>query len=48
VLLGPAARYFANATGNGPYFDVNGPNAIFPDSMLCVPQQKCVPKGPGS
>lgn len=45
VLLGPAARYFANATGNGPYTDVNGPNAIFPDSTLCVPQQKCVPGG---
>lgn len=48
ILLGPAARYIANAAGNGPYFDVNGPNAIFPDSMLCVPQQKCVPKGPAS
>lgn len=44
ILLGPAARYFANAAGNGPYLDVSGPNAIFPDSMLCVPQQKCVPK----
>ncbi len=46
ILLGPAARYFANAAGNGPYFDVNGPNAVFPDSALCVPQQKCVPGGP--
>lgn len=45
ILLGPAARYFANATGNGPYFDVNGPNAVFPDSVLCSPQQKCVPGG---
>ncbi|MGQ0847319.1 MAG: MCE family protein [Sporichthyaceae bacterium] len=45
ILLGPAARYFANATGNGPYVDVNGPNAIFPDNVLCVPQQKCVPGG---
>jgi phospholipid/cholesterol/gamma-HCH transport system substrate-binding protein len=43
ILLGPAARYFANAGGNGPYLDVNGPNAIFPDSMLCLPQGKCVP-----
>ncbi|HEX3829993.1 MAG TPA: MCE family protein [Sporichthyaceae bacterium] len=44
ILLGPAARYFANAAGNGPYLDINGPDAIFPDSMLCAPQQKCVPK----
>jgi phospholipid/cholesterol/gamma-HCH transport system substrate-binding protein len=44
ILLGPAARYFANAAGNGPYLDVNGPDAIFPDSMLCGPQQKCVPE----
>ena len=43
ILLGPAARYFANSAGNGPYLDINGPDAIFPDSMLCAPQQKCVP-----
>jgi phospholipid/cholesterol/gamma-HCH transport system substrate-binding protein len=44
ILLGPAGRYFADASGNGPYLDVNGPDAVFPDSMLCGPQQKCVPK----
>lgn len=47
ILLGPASRYFANAVGNGPYFDVNGPNAVFPDSVLCGPQSKCVPKSGG-
>ncbi len=41
VLLGPAARYFANATGNGPYVDANGPNAVLPDSFLCKPQSAC-------
>lgn len=41
VLLGPAARYFANATGNGPYMDLNGPNALVPDALLCVPQRSC-------
>jgi phospholipid/cholesterol/gamma-HCH transport system substrate-binding protein len=40
-LLGPASRYFANATGNGPYVDVVAPNAIFPDSMLCKIQARC-------
>ena len=39
ILLGPAGRYFANSAGNGPYLDINGPDAIFPDSMLCAPQQ---------
>lgn len=41
ALLGPGARYFANATGNGPYVDVVAPNAIFPDSMLCKIQARC-------
>lgn len=41
VLLGPAARYFGNAAGNGPYVDVNGPNAVLPDSLLCRPQAQC-------
>ncbi len=41
VLLGPAARYFANAAGNGPYVDANGPNALLPDSLLCKPQARC-------
>lgn len=41
VLLGPAARYFANAGGNGPYLDANGPNAVLPDSLLCKPQSAC-------
>ncbi len=41
VLLGPAARYFANAGGNGPYLDANGPNAVLPDSFLCKPQAQC-------
>jgi phospholipid/cholesterol/gamma-HCH transport system substrate-binding protein len=40
-LLGPASRYFANATGNGPYVDVVAPNAIFPDSLLCKIQGRC-------
>ncbi|HEY2831226.1 MAG TPA: MCE family protein [Sporichthyaceae bacterium] len=43
ILLGPAARYFANVVGNGPYMDINGPDAVFPDSMLCAPQGKCTP-----
>jgi phospholipid/cholesterol/gamma-HCH transport system substrate-binding protein len=48
ILLGPAARYFTNAVGNGPYLDINGPDAIFPDSLLCAPQGKCTPpKGSG-
>ncbi|MGQ0624717.1 MAG: MCE family protein [Sporichthyaceae bacterium] len=41
ILLGPASRYFANAAGNGPYLDVNGPNAVFPDSAVCGPQGRC-------
>jgi phospholipid/cholesterol/gamma-HCH transport system substrate-binding protein len=41
VLLGPAARYFGNAAGNGPYVDANGPNAVLPDSFLCKPQSTC-------
>jgi phospholipid/cholesterol/gamma-HCH transport system substrate-binding protein len=41
VLLGPAARYFANTAGNGPYVDANGPNAVLPDSALCKPQSTC-------
>ncbi len=41
VLLGPAARYFGNAAGNGPYVDANGPNAVLPDAALCKPQGTC-------
>lgn len=41
ILLGPASRYFANAGGNGPYLDVNGPNAVLPDALLCRPQGRC-------
>ncbi len=41
ILLGPAARYFANAAGNGPYLDANGPNALLPDSLICKPQSEC-------
>jgi phospholipid/cholesterol/gamma-HCH transport system substrate-binding protein len=43
ILLGPASRYFANVVGNGPYLDINGPDAVFPDSLLCGPQGKCPP-----
>ena len=41
TLLGPTARYFANATGDGPYIGVVAPNAILPDSLLCRVQAKC-------
>ncbi|HUR74698.1 MAG TPA: MCE family protein [Sporichthya sp.] len=41
ILLGPAARYFGNAAGNGPYVDANGPNAVLPDSLLCKGQSTC-------
>lgn len=35
-MLGPQARYFANATGNGPWIDVFSPYFLFPDNALCL------------
>ncbi|WP_116040902.1 MCE family protein [Amycolatopsis palatopharyngis] len=35
-LLGPASRYLANATGNGPWGDVSAPAGPLPDNLLCV------------
>lgn len=34
--LGPASRYLANATGNGPWGDVAGPVGPIPDNLLCL------------
>jgi phospholipid/cholesterol/gamma-HCH transport system substrate-binding protein len=34
--LGPASRYIANATGNGPWGDVSAPAGPIPDNLLCV------------
>lgn len=41
--VGPQARYFANATGNGPWIDVYAPYFLFPDNLLCplVNQADC-------
>lgn len=33
--LAPMSRYFANATGNGPWIDVYAPFFLFPDNLLC-------------
>ncbi|MCW2799416.1 MAG: hypothetical protein JWQ70_888 [Aeromicrobium sp.] len=33
--LGPQARYFANATGNGPWIDVYAPYFLLPDNLFC-------------
>ena len=33
--IGPQARYFANATGNGPWIDVYAPYFLFPDNLFC-------------
>jgi phospholipid/cholesterol/gamma-HCH transport system substrate-binding protein len=35
-LLAPATRGLANATGDGPYIDVNLPYLLFPDNVLCA------------
>lgn len=35
-LLAPASRGLANATGDGPYIDVNLPYLFFPDNVLCA------------
>ncbi|GAB3502497.1 MCE family protein [Amycolatopsis cihanbeyliensis] len=35
-LLGPASRYLADATGNGPWGDVSAPAGPLPDNLLCV------------
>ncbi|MDA3645535.1 MCE family protein [Saccharopolyspora indica] len=34
--LGPAGRYLANATGNGPWADVSAPLGPVPDNVLCA------------
>lgn len=34
--LGPALRTVVDATGNGPWLDVNSPSAIAPDNLLCL------------
>jgi phospholipid/cholesterol/gamma-HCH transport system substrate-binding protein len=34
--LGPASRYLANATGNGPWGDVSAPLGPIPDNLLCA------------
>ncbi|WP_028937085.1 MCE family protein [Pseudonocardia spinosispora] len=34
-VIAPASRYLANASGNGPYFDLNLPYSIVPDNILC-------------
>ena len=41
--LGPQARYFANATGNGPWIDVYAPYFLLPDNLSCplVSQGDC-------
>lgn len=31
----PFARYFANATGNGPWLEVGAPYFLFPDNLWC-------------
>lgn len=35
-LLAPASRGLANATGDGPYVDVNLPYLFLPDNVLCA------------
>ncbi|AXT83986.1 hypothetical protein C6I20_01455 [Aeromicrobium sp. A1-2] len=34
--LAPLARYFANATGNGPWLEVGAPYFLLPDNLVCV------------
>jgi phospholipid/cholesterol/gamma-HCH transport system substrate-binding protein len=34
--LAPMARYFSNATGNGPWIDVFAPFFLLPDNVVCV------------
>jgi phospholipid/cholesterol/gamma-HCH transport system substrate-binding protein len=34
--LAPMARYFANATGNGPWIDVYAPFFLLPDKAVCA------------
>ena len=34
-LLAPASRGLANATGDGPYIDINLPYLLLPDNVLC-------------
>ncbi|HVW79516.1 MAG TPA: MCE family protein [Mycobacteriales bacterium] len=35
-LLAPASRGLANATGDGPYIDINLPYLLLPDNVLCA------------
>lgn len=32
----PFARYFANATGNGPWLEVGAPYFVLPDNLICL------------
>ncbi|WP_148262384.1 Mce/MlaD family protein [Hoyosella subflava] len=34
--VAPAFRHVADASGNGPWLDVNAPAAVLPDNMLCL------------
>lgn len=34
-MMGPVSRYYANASGNGPWVDVYSPTFIFPDTISC-------------
>jgi phospholipid/cholesterol/gamma-HCH transport system substrate-binding protein len=34
-LLAPASRGLTNATGDGPYIDINLPYLFLPDNVLC-------------
>lgn len=44
-LVGPQMRYFANASGNGPWVDVYSPNFIFPSTLMCplTATMECLP-----
>ena len=41
--VGPQERYFANATGNGPWVDVYAPDFVVPDNVWCplLTPRKC-------
>ncbi len=34
-VLGPSARYLANATGNGPWIDIRPDDRALPDGLTC-------------
>lgn len=40
-VMGPAARYLANATGNGPYIDLNTDGSVLPPNDLCKKLGQC-------